>query len=75
MTGRSLVAGALCAIVCVVASASFDTANAARARKAVCEPAVPGRICPPLQFSRCVPCKLKGGAPGCSWTPCAPPGR
>ena len=59
----------MCAIVCVVASASFETANAARAGRAVCEPALPGRICPPLQFSRCVPCKLKGGAPGCSWTP------
>jgi len=71
MTGRSLVLGAICAVFCVAASAAFDSANAAKARKAACEPKLPGRICPPFQTSRCVPCKLKDGSPGCVWTTCS----
>jgi len=74
MTLRGLVTGAICAVFCMVIFAS-DAAYAAKAKRAVCEPALPGRICPPLQFSRCVPCKMKGGVPGCAWTPCGPLGR
>lgn len=79
MTARSLGAGVICAIFCIAMLAATDSAYAAakhRKRAALaCEPAVPGRICPPFQFSHCVPCRMRGGAPGCGWTPCAPPGR
>jgi hypothetical protein len=79
MTTRGLMAGAMCAIFCIGTLAASDTAYAAsKGRKrvaAVCQPAIPGRICPPLQFSRCVPCRMKNGLPGCAWTPCGPLGR
>jgi len=71
MTLRGLVTGAICAAVCMGVFAS-DAAYAAKARKAVCEPALPGKICPPLQTSKCAPCKMKNGAPGCAWSACGP---
>jgi hypothetical protein len=76
MMTRALVTAVMSAVFCIGMVVTSDSAHAAkRARRAVCEPALPGRICPPLQFSRCVPCKLKGGIPGCAWTPCGPLGR
>ena len=75
MTLRGLVTGAICAMMCMGVFAS-DAAYAATARRAaICEPTFPGRMCPPFNSARCVPCKMKNGAPGCLWTPCAPWGR
>ena len=76
MMTRALVTAVMCAAFSIGMVVTSDSAYAAkRARAAACEPALPGKICPPLQTSKCTPCKMKGGVQGCAWSACGPMGR
>ena len=68
---RALMTAVMCAVFCIGMAATSDSAYAAR-KRAACEPVLPGKICPPLQTSKCTPCKMQGGVQGCAWSACGP---